>query len=119
MLITFVKPIQVEAYRTDNRTWNTRMDAAYGEFIPDDDAAIQDGMVGMELHEGIQNNRDGTITRFGLGLMTEEITDIQQNPARREERKLLLDNWDRTPPEDKWLPTILSVRPDNIRGYTS
>ncbi len=119
MLITFVKPINVRGYRNDNSSWDTKMDAAYGTFIPDAPDDPGDGMVGMELYEGVQNQRDGTHSRFGLGVMTEEITDILQNHRRREERKLFLDNWDKTLPEDKYIPAIVSVRADNIRGYTS
>ncbi len=107
MLITFVRSIQVKAFRSDDSTWTTRIDAAYGKcatLVPDDK-----GMVDLLLHEGVQNQRDGTTSLFGLGKVKEGVLHKGMPPT----------NWGDLSSEDKYEPMMCSMRADNIRSVTS
>ena len=116
MLITFVKSIQVEAFRTDNLAYTTKMDAAYGEFA----SVVEDkeGMVALVLYEGITNQRNGTVIRFGLDNLLPDIVETLDGKRGHEARSRLTDNWSKKLPQDKWHPLHTWVRHDNIRGYT-
>ena len=111
MLITFVRSIQVKAFRSDDSTWTTRIDAAYGKFHSGTPTGIPDeqGMIQLLLHEGIQNQRDGTISSFGLGKVKPGII-VNGMPH---------DDWGKMAPEDKYEPMACRVRADNIRSITS
>ena len=123
MLITFVKSIQVEAFRTDGTSWTTRIDAAYGEFYNpagrissgDIPTPPPEGMVNLALYEGLSNQRDGSISRFGLSKLLPNVAKIlRSSPC--EARSKLLDDWGTSPPEKKWEPRGATVRQDNIRS---